>query len=194
MQLRSEIQLLSMIKAMREVIIPAVDPANRLALEQAQLVTGMLGLMQHQLPLQFRFDRDELCRLIGLLRSLSDVQTSDAAFTLWRERHGVLLAESQAVFEGCAVDPEKLHNAVRRLREVIGELASLTGHTSEPVRNLVEQEILRVSGEQLLRDRALVAPQGWEPDPRALPSIHALLAADAQDAGAPQGPASTAIR
>lgn len=35
MQLRSEIQLASMIKAMRDVVIPALDSGNRLAIEQS---------------------------------------------------------------------------------------------------------------------------------------------------------------
>ena len=40
----------------------------------------------------------------------------------------------------------------------------------------IEQRVLEYSKQQLLRDRALVVLQGWEPDPDALPSIESLLA------------------
>jgi hypothetical protein len=162
MQLRSDIQLKSMIKALRDVIIPAIDPANRLALEQAQLVTGMLGLMQHQLPLQYRFDRDELRRLVDLLHGLKVICELDPALAPLPERYKGLITTSREVLDGCAVDPQRLHDSVRRLREVVGEVVTFAN-------------VLNLSREQLLRDRALGAPQGWEPDPTALPSIESLL-------------------
>ena len=178
MQLRSDIQLKSMIKALKDVIIPAIDPANRLAVEQAQLVTGMLGLMQHQLPLQYRFDRDELGRLIDLLSRLQAVCDQDPAL---ESLHGTckgLITESRTVQEGSIVDPANLYDAVRRLRDGVAEVLNFANeHAAEPARKQIEQAVLRQSREQLLRDRALVAAQGWEPDPAALPSIDALLSA-----------------
>lgn len=178
MQLRSDIQLQSMIKALRDVIIPAIDPANRLAVEQAQLVTGMLGLMQHQLPLQYGFDRDELRRLVDLLHGLKVVCDLDPALESLPGKYKGLITESRAVLDGSTVDPGRLHETVRRLREVVGEVARFADeHAAEPARQRIEREVLELSREQLLRDRALVAPQGWEPDPAALPSIHSLLSA-----------------
>lgn len=35
--------------------------------------------------------------------------------------------------------------------------------------------VLVMSGEQLLRDRAWVSPQGWEPTPESVPPILHLL-------------------
>jgi hypothetical protein len=176
MQLRSDIQLKSMIKALRDVIIPAIDPANRLALEQAQLVTGMLGLMQHQLPLQYRFDRDELRRLVDLLHGLKVICELDPALAPLPERYKGLITTSREVLDGCAVDPQRLHDSVRRLREVVGEVVTFANeHAGAAARERIEHEVLNLSREQLLRDRALVAPQGWEPDPTALPSIESLL-------------------
>lgn len=178
MQLRSDIQLKSMIKALKDVILPAIDPANRLAVEQAQLVTGMLGLMQHQLPLQYRFDRDELRRLVDMLHGLKVVCDLDPALESLPAKYEGLITESRAVLDGSAVDPERLYEAVRRLREVVGEVVSFANeHAAEAARQRIEHEVLELSREQLLRDRALVAPQGWEPDPAALPSIHSLLSA-----------------
>ena len=63
MQMRPDPQIKSVIKAMNDVVLPAVDPQNKLAQEQVRLCMGLLGLMAKQLPLQFRFDCDELARL-----------------------------------------------------------------------------------------------------------------------------------
>ena len=66
MQMRPEIQIQSILKAMIDVVLPAVDPKNPLAQEQARLVMGMLTVMAGQLPRQYRFDCDELSRLLKL--------------------------------------------------------------------------------------------------------------------------------
>ena len=76
MQMRPEVQIAAMIKAMKDVVIPAVAGTNKLAEEQAKLVVGMLSLMAYQLPLQFRFDRDELARLVETSAALREVQAS----------------------------------------------------------------------------------------------------------------------
>jgi len=71
MQLSTEIQLSTIIRAMKDAVIPAVDAKNKLAMQQAQMVVGLLNLMSHQLPVQCRFDRDELQRLVTSAQSLS---------------------------------------------------------------------------------------------------------------------------
>ena len=180
MQLRSEIQLTSMLKAMKDVVIPAIDPANRLAIEQSQLIVGMLRLMQQQLPIQFKFDRDELGRLVDMLHGLKVICDLDPALEPLPGKYKGLITESRHVLEYSLVDPAQLHEAVRKLRTVVGDVVSYAHeHAGEEIRSRIEREVLELSREQLLRDRALVAPQGWEPDPAALPSIHSLLAGKA---------------
>ena len=43
MQMRPDIQIQSMIKALTDVVLPAVDADNKLAHEQTRLVIGLLG-------------------------------------------------------------------------------------------------------------------------------------------------------
>ena len=71
MQLRADIQLQTAIRALTEVVAPAVDAGNALAVEQLQVVIGMLHLMAVRLPLQVRYDCDELARLLELSKALS---------------------------------------------------------------------------------------------------------------------------
>ena len=50
MDLRPSLQVQTVIKAMTDVVLPAVDPNNKLAQEQARLVIGMLHLVAQRQP------------------------------------------------------------------------------------------------------------------------------------------------
>jgi hypothetical protein len=181
MQLRSEIQLTSMLKAMQDVVLPAIDPANRLAVEQSQLIMGMLNLMATQLPLQHRFDRDELQRLVATYTRLEQASEAAPALRQPAEPLAALRRAAEQMLPQCSVDPAELHQAVRTLREALGSFVAEVGVLADDsALPLIKDAILDLSREQLLRERALMAPQGWEADPAAVPSIHSLLTPAAQ--------------
>ncbi|MEH6758555.1 MAG: hypothetical protein V7676_13740 [Parasphingorhabdus sp.] len=73
MQLRPEIQIKTIIKAMVDVVMPTLQPDNQLAAEQSQLIVGILQLMEKQLPVQYLFDRDELTRLTETAKTLTSL-------------------------------------------------------------------------------------------------------------------------
>lgn len=177
MQLRPEVQIASMIKAMKDVVIPALGTSNKLASEQAGLIVGMLHQMSVQLPVQFRFDRDELARLLGTVEELLSLQVSDAGARQALQELGALRSDAQQVLQTTLRDPADLPTTVFALKarvcQVIDTLAA-SGDVESQLK--VEKIVLNLSKEQLLRDRALVKAQGWEPDPAAVPPIEQLLA------------------
>lgn len=177
MQMRPEIQIASMIKAMKDVVIPALANSNKLATEQASLVVGMLHLMASQMPHQFRFDRDELARLIDTANTLQDIRSGDAAATAALAALTTERAAANAVLGECQRDPADLKDAVRGLRKCVGDLVTALARTQETDNQLrAEKVVIDMSREQLLRDRSLLKLQGWEPDPAAVPDIAKLLA------------------
>ena len=183
MQMRPEIQITSVIKAVKDVLIPAIDPNNKLAVEQAQLVIGLLSLLASQLPVQFRFDRDELARLLATAESLTAVPANDAKLATAIGELAASQTAGASILEHCRVDPAILVNSVRELRQKVGAVVSAAAGTSDVATQLrIEKIILDLSKEQLLRDRSLMKPQGWEPDPAALPAIAELLAGTPLDA------------
>ena len=176
MQLRTEIQLSTMIRAMKDVVIPAVDAKNELAMQQAQMIVGLLNLMAHQLPVQFRFDRDELQRLVASVQGLSALNSQDPAISAAAQQLQACRSAAADVLERCATDPVELTVAIRDMREATSVLMTTTsGGGDKAALALVESTILSLSKEQLLRDRSLMLPQGWEPDPKAVPAIEELL-------------------
>lgn len=175
MQMRPEVQIAAMIKAMKDVVIPAVAGSNKLAEEQAKLVVGMLSLMAHQLPLQFRFDRDELARLVQASAALKEVQPTEHPA---RAAAGALVertAEAEQVLEQCRRDPDDLRRSVHAMRAAICDVVEAFAQSGSDGQDKVERIVLAMSAEQLLRDRSLVKQQGWEPDPAAVPEIEKLI-------------------
>jgi len=172
MQLRADIQIKSMIKATIEVILPAIDPANELATQQAQLVLGHLTLLEQRLPLQYRADCDELRRLIDLSKDLT-------------ERHGVVddtlsvaIPRAQEVLERARAEPDELVSAIRQLTAALDQpIQDVIEKGSNDVRLNVQKAVLDSAEQQLLRNRAWLIMQGWEPDPGSLPEITTLFEA-----------------
>jgi hypothetical protein len=176
MQMRSEIQIKSVLKAMTDVVLPALDPANQLAQEQVRLCMGLLDLLSRQLPLQFRFDCDELTRLRAMgeqLLPLADPQAVDAR-TL--QTLAKAIRDSGDVLARAKADPAEVVDSVRALRAVTGAVvqqACAGGLRSDTQR--LERIVLDTSREQLLRDRTWLLAQGWESDPKAFPPIETLI-------------------
>jgi hypothetical protein len=164
-----------MIKAMTDVVLPALDPNNRLAQEQARLVLGTLALMAKQLPLQYRFDCDALGRLIDFAHELREhVGASNAQYAV--ERLEARAGAASHVLERAQADPEELVSAIHSLRSAIGAAVSAVSERASASQFAgVQQSVLAHAKDQLLRDRSWLLIQGWEPDPATVPPIDTLL-------------------
>jgi hypothetical protein len=178
MQMRPAVQIKSMIKAMTDVVLPAIDPANKLALEQGKLMVGLLSLMAQQLPLQFRFDCDELGRLVELAAALKQAAAAASAPSADIEDMNRSAAAAAVILAQAKVGPEQVEQAVRELRAATSQVVrAVCAGDDESVVQQVQSVVLAASKEQLLRDRSWVLMQGWEPDPAAIPRIQTLLSA-----------------
>ena len=176
MQMRASIQIKSALKALNDVVLPALDPNNKPAQEQIRLVIGMLTLLSQQLPLQFRFDCDELARLIAMANELQDGAKAGAGTTAALATLAERTKAAASTLERARATPEDVTQRVRELRKASGELVTQAYREGDAgCRDRVGKTVLAASREQLLRDRALLLMQGWEPDPKAIPSISSLL-------------------
>ena len=177
MQMRPALQIQTIIKAMMEDVLPALDQTNQLAMQSAQLTIGTLTLIAQHLPLEYRYDCDELARLIETANALSQQaqggQQTDIA--LGALSHAGL--KGADVLRRARAEPSEIIDAVRLLREATSQtVRAVYAEAEEPVQAAVEKTVLAMSREQLLRDRSWLLMQGWEPDPKAVPAIDNLLA------------------
>lgn len=170
MQLRPDIALRATVKSLTDVVLPAVDADNAPAVEQLRIAIGLLNLLAERLPLEFRYDCDELERLAAFARGLAAIDAGRAeALHVGAEAGEDVLARAQA-------SPAEVLGAIRSLRETTGAAIGegYTNGTPE-VRERLGALVLAHADEQLTRERAWLLPQGWEPAPERLPAIEQLL-------------------
>jgi aminopeptidase N len=177
MEMRPDLQIQTVIKAMMEDVIPALDPDNQLAQQAAQLTIGTLTLVAQHLPLEYRFDCDELQRLIELAEQLKRDAKGGA------DTEGALAKLSAAaetgadVIERAKAEPSELLEAIRRLRAAGSDtVTAVFAEGDEATQQAVQATVLASSKDQLLRDRSWLIMQGWEPNPKSVPPIDQLLA------------------
>lgn len=176
MEMRPAIQLQSIMKSMKDTVLPAIDPNNKLALEQAQLILGMLNIMSHRLDLEYRYDRDELERLLGFAthlqqRTRGGPQTRAALLEL-----EAAAAQGKDVLDRAQAERSELLRAVRSLRSMVGEVIEAVFVDGEPAsKDAARNAVLSNAKEQLLRERSWLIMQGWEADPAEVPPIESLI-------------------
>lgn len=177
MEMRPQLQIQTIIKAMMEDIIPALDQTNQLAMQSAQLTIGTLTLIAQHLPLEYRYDCDELARLLDAAETLrGQAKGGEQTRAALAELQGAGRTGSE-VLDRARAEPAEILAAIRRLRAAAADtVRAVYAEGSDTVQKSVEQTVLSMSQAQLLRDRAWLIMQGWEPDPTAVPAIDTLLA------------------
>ncbi len=175
MELRPSLLLPAMLKAMTDTVLPAVDPENKLAVEQAKLVAGMLGLLASRLPLLARYDRTELRHSVVLAARVREAArggpaTASALGELDRTR---AVAESALARTGA--DPSEIEAALLELRARIGAVVvAVSGDGDETSPRDLRRAVLDAAKGEVERARAWLLPQGWESG-EGLPPLESLL-------------------
>lgn len=177
MDIRPEIQIKVILKALTDVILPAVDPANKLAQEQTRLAIGTLQLVAKRLPIAYRYDRNELDRYVELSRELSARVDRDAGGAALGGLQALAL-QGADVLDRARAEPAELERAIMDLRDTVGaviETVSASGNAE--ARAAVRRLVLAAAKTELERERALVVDMNWETDHRThAPPIEQQLA------------------
>ena len=170
MDVRPEIQIQSMIKAMIDVVLPSVDAENKLAIEQSHLIIGTLQLVAKRLPIAYRYDRDELERYVALSKALVSQLDPVPGSTSTGEL-AKLVVRGNDVLERARAEPSELESTTFDLRASVGSLIAETRAKGTPeAKAIVRNLVLDASKKELERERALVVDIGFEPDPSNLPT------------------------
>lgn len=176
MRLDSNIQLTSMIKSIKETIIPAIDTGNKLALEQAHLVLGMLTLLMQRDDLRYRYDCDELLRLKALSEGIQAQIRGGESTRAALNKLALAASYGAGVLDRARAEPAELVNAVRSLRAGISSVIQAVFTDGEPEsKEAMRERVLANAKAQLLRERSWVIMQGWEVDPGQVPPIESLI-------------------
>ncbi|MCB2049995.1 MAG: hypothetical protein KDE63_01065 [Novosphingobium sp.] len=159
-----DIRLASMIRSMQDVIVPAIDPSNSLACEQASLMIGHLNLLEQHWRRIFPYAQvclDDLCTCASTLEPDGGPRTQGAAVDL------------DTAIARDATDPEKKYQDCARALEALVRAAAEDG--TPAFQHQLESEVLAFSQRQVIRDRAWFAQSGFDIDSENLPSIDEVI-------------------
>jgi len=169
-----EIRIQNLMKSIQQVVLPAIDPSNKLAQEQAQLVVAHLQVLGRQWDKAHRFELQSLRAMrklaTGLLAAASgDMQTRASTATLGEHVGQIDEAKLTTATEVAAT--------IGQLGTAIDALIFASAKDgSERFREATRQLVLDYAVAQARRERAWFVDTGLDPDRTTLPSIDTILA------------------
>jgi len=159
-----DLQLRVVMKALRDVVAPALDPNNRLAAEQLGLSLATLGMVQARLPLLQEATRRELANAIDVAKAAAEAGASglDAA-----------LGAGRATLSDPGASAAALTARKRALLDATS--AALNRDESPVTRRAIDRAVLSASKAQCDLARAWCLSAGFEPDPHEVPPLETAI-------------------
>lgn len=160
MNLSFDVQLQVALRALNDVVAPALGAAEKHVVEQLHLAVATIGFVKARLPEARRYYRMELRYFVDLAAAAAETAGGDA--TLDR-----LVGEGEAALASAEADIADYEAVTGRLRDAITALAS---HAEPETRARLDRLVLERSGELLPQYRQWALPFGLELKPEALPA------------------------
>jgi CRP-like cAMP-binding protein len=159
-------------RAMRDVIIPAVDRTDPLALEQAKIVAQVLEFVEQRIDHVHERARFELLHYRALVQEIrEDVSAFSLALSAAIDQE---LESSAAIVADPAASTQAVADEATSLAELVSAgVRASQGETSGP---RIELAVLNAARELLDMQRAWFLLQGWESDPSVVPALDAVFA------------------
>ena len=171
MQPSFDLRIHTMIKAMKEVVIPAITPGNSAALEQAGLVAASLNLIAEQIDFSHWYEVSDMRLMARMIVNLTDLLPPDAT-----AKARALASNSHSIAAQEGVTLSELREMTIQLRDVACELIEIIGWSGDA--GAVRQRdhiVLMLSEQQIERERAFVARTGFDCTPETLKNIRDSL-------------------
>ncbi len=166
-----DLQLQAVLKALRDTVAPALDPANRVAIEQLHLTMATIAIVRDRLPLARRFARRQLEDGMALARAVAAAAQADAVIDLAPLE--TALTEAHARLIDVAADSQAFEAANAAL--TVATVAVINAAQNGPAMAAIDAAVLRYSAPAIERSRAWFLSAGFEPDPTAIRPLAALL-------------------
>ena len=165
--------LLASIKALNEVVLPAVDPSDPLATEQLRLVAGFLKFLRTRLPQVQDRNRFELEHYLALGERLAgDARLASPQVS---QRLDEAIEDARALLRSQTASVADLRSATAALSAPISGLVRVVAHADPVLRERVEHAVLIESKRWVDMQRAWFVVQGFELHPDELPRLDEAL-------------------
>ena len=166
-----DLQLQAVLKALRDTVAPAVDPANKVAIEQLHLSMATIAMVRDRLPQARRFARRQLEDGLELARAVAAAAGRDPMID--RGPLDTALARASAQLNDAAADTQGFEAANAAL--TVATVAVINAAQNGTAIAAIDAAVLRYSAPAIERARAWCLSAGFEPDPTAIRPLAALL-------------------
>lgn len=145
-------RLASVIRALTDVVLPALPPEAGLAQEQVQLSLGHLQILRAQLDCILTYEAEELADAVALGGALANISTGVS-----RETIGVALGDASS-----ARTPVEVREARKAIHGAIDALVVAAESQSQSDIQTVNRLILEAEKKRVTKDRRWYAPFGFD--------------------------------
>lgn len=163
------------IKALDDVVAPALDASNPLAGEQLALVSRFLGFLRARLHYQEQRERFELRHYLALARALRPHAACGPAHLASLFDEAIELGATLS--DRACVPAKERPAAIDRLTAVVSVLVRSSADAEPSLRVRIERAVVLASRSLFDAQRAWYLPIGFEPDLKLVPPIETALAA-----------------
>lgn len=166
-----DLQLQVVIDALTKTVMPAVDPANKVAQEQLQLSLATLSMVRQRLPLARRFARrlvKDGLEMAAAVRAAAAGCPANALALLDKA-----IEDGRARLQDCAADLADLEQSRSVLTD--GTVSVIAAATDEAAQAKLEAIVLKYSQPAIEAGRAWFIGSGFEPDSKAIRPIEELI-------------------
>ena len=170
---RTDNALRACMKALDEVIAPAIDPAHPLANEQLRLVRGFLAFFAARMDHVPRRERFELEHYRAMGARLLPLAQGVAADTAARLEDAV--AQAGATLAGAEPSNDALRAATARLTAAVSSLVRCSARAEPALRDAIERQVFTHSRALVDLQRTWFALQGFDLHPEQLRSLDDAL-------------------
>jgi hypothetical protein len=165
-----DLRLQNLIKALREVIIPAIPARETLARDQATLVMAHLQVISLQWQSVAKYEAGSLDELCALIAELIEADLANIPNDLRTQAQSALAA---------AKSTDRLnHEAIGKSLLQLGTLADRIisrQDNDEPMSPSLKDAVLRYGARQSLRDRSWFAAHNLDPAPSEVLALESIL-------------------
>jgi hypothetical protein len=161
------------VKALTDIVAPAVSANDPLAIEQLRLVVDYLEFVRQRLDFLHDRDRFELEHHLAMARALIALTVPESDLIESALRSAIEAAE-QALARPASSSPE-LKFAAATLAAAIRDLIRESAHFDAPTRQRLERCVLDASDARINFDRAWYLPLGFDPAAGEVPRLAQLL-------------------
>jgi hypothetical protein len=170
------LRIQSMIRSVREVILPALPTDQMLAIDQANILVGYLRIMAEQHDRVFEYLLVELSEYAELVSALTEGahggESIDGAVATARSA----LAKAAPVLRASIPRQAELAALVKSLKVSVDELQhAVRRDGTAAIREASTKRVMEQAERQIMRERVWFRASGFELDAGGLPSIDQVL-------------------